>query len=231
MLVGLEIVMVMAQQGQIVEFRRSPLGGLMDMVDLETEVDIAAGDHTGPVPEDSAVRRVELMVRPKWETALMSPALWNTTRSMESLARALAMGTGIGPMPSISQISPGRVWPLKRASISDRTTMVQVGGRVTMSMESSEGPPGAPPRPHVHSTGAGWPSWPFGDRGFGDVPLRRRGHRSAATSVPTRPGRHAVVSRAKNASALSARSRVGAAADPPADSASLRRFFRRHVAT
>src|ERR1700685_514999 len=77
------------------------------------------------------------MVRPKVEAARMSRAWWNTRRRYESLARSRAIGTGIGPWPSISQHSPGAALPRRRASRSTRTRTLHRGGRVTIGCSAA----------------------------------------------------------------------------------------------
>ena len=57
------------------------------------------------------------MVRPAWATVVTSfPSVTRTLR-IESTASRRAAATGIGPMPGISQISPGSRWPRTRARV------------------------------------------------------------------------------------------------------------------
>ena len=137
------------------------------------------------------------------------------------------MATGIGPWPSISQSSPGSALPRRRASRSTRTTVVQVGGRVMMSMASDDGLSGGSPGSGATGGGSGparpalRPTDPAGPERWGkSEPARSRGADPGADPSGTGPSgtcpsRASRVTRAKKASAHRARW-VIPSADAPA---------------
>ena len=69
---GLQVVVPAAQSCEVVEPGGPAVCHRLDVVDLELAADVTARHHTGPVRSSMAVRNRAGMVRPRWQTALMS---------------------------------------------------------------------------------------------------------------------------------------------------------------